>query len=365
MVRVAIGPENTAVSGESSLGVVANVPPSDLLLPEQEAAQGPDALSRLVALVGDDLRACNQTIIDRMNSQVALIPQLAAHLVAAGGKRLRPLLTLSSARMCGYEGDRHIVLAACVEFIHTATLLHDDVVDESLLRRGLASANAVFGNKASVLVGDFLFARAFHLLVTDGSLPVLGILSQASATMAEGEVLQLATQNDLSTDEARYLEVVSGKTASLFAAACEVGAVVAGRSATEAAALSSFGGNLGMAFQMVDDALDYAADQAVLGKTVGDDFREGKITLPVLVAYAAGSEADRVFWRRTIEDSEQSEADLDHALALIERTGAIRATIDKAAVFADTAKAALAIFPPSDWRSVLEDVADFTVSRVR
>jgi octaprenyl-diphosphate synthase len=278
---------------------------------------------------------------------------------------LRPLLTLSSARLCGYTGTRHIVLAACVEFIHTATLLHDDVVDESLLRRGLASANAVFGNKASVLVGDFLFARAFHLLVTDGSLPVLGILSKASATMAEGEVLQLATQNDLSTDEARYLDVVAGKTASLFAAACEVGAVVAERSAEEAAALAAFGGNLGMAFQMVDDALDYAADQAILGKTVGDDFREGKITLPVLVAYAAGSETDRIFWRRTIEDSEQSEADLDHAMALIEQTGAIRATLDKAAAFADTAKAALDVFPPSDWRHVLEDVADFTVSRVR
>jgi len=346
------------------LVVVANVPPSDVLVTEPPATQ-PDALTRLVALVGDDLRACNQTIIDRMESQVPLIPQLAAHLVAAGGKRLRPLLTLSSARMCGYQGARHIVLAACVEFIHTATLLHDDVVDESLLRRGLASANAVFGNKASVLVGDFLFARAFHLLVQDGSLPVLGILSQASATMAEGEVLQLATQNDLSTDEARYLEVVHGKTASLFGAACEVGAVVAERSAEEAAALRHYGGMLGMAFQMVDDALDYAADQAILGKTVGDDFREGKITLPVLIAYAAGSEQDRVFWRRTIEDSEQSEADLDHALRLIAETGAIEGTIAKAAKFADQAKAALSVFPRSDWRVVLEDVADFTVSRHR
>jgi len=218
-----------------------------------------------------------------MHSPVTLIPQLAAHIVAAGGKRLRPLLTLACARMCGYPGERHIKLAACVEFIHTATLLHDDVVDESLLRRGMASANAVFGNQASVLVGDFLFARAFQLMVEDGSLAVLGILSRAAATIAEGEVLQLVTQNDLSTSEARYLEVITGKTAALFAAACEVGAVVADRPPFEAASLAEFGLNLGIAFQLVDDALDYAADQKVLGKTVGDDFREGKITLPVLL----------------------------------------------------------------------------------
>ena len=257
-----------------------------------------DALNTLVALVGDDLAACNHTIVARMDSPVALIPQLAAHLVAAGGKRLRPLLTLASARLCGYPGSaggaRHVALAACVEFIHTATLLHDDVVDESALRRGMASANAVFGNQASVLVGDFLFARAFQLMVEDGSLRVLGILSQAAATIAEGEVLQLVTQNDLSTPEARYLDVVKGKTAALFAAACQVGAVVAERPADEEAALAEYGLNLGIAFQLVDDALDYAADQATLGKTVGDDFREGKITLPVLLAYAAGDQGPRV-----------------------------------------------------------------------
>ena len=267
-----------------------------------------------------------------MDSPVALIPQLAAHIVAAGGKRLRPLLTLAAARLCGYPGDpRHVKLAACVEFIHTATLLHDDVVDESLLRRGLASANAVFGNKASVLVGDFLFARAFQLMVEDGSLVVLAILSRAAATIAEGEVLQLVTQNDLSTSEARYLEVIKGKTAALFAAACEVGAWWPAGRQREAAALADYGMNLGIAFQLVDDALDYAADQAVLGKTVGDDFREGKITLPVLVAYQAGDAAERDFWRRTIEASEQSDADLDRALHLMERCGAIRATLERAA----------------------------------
>jgi octaprenyl-diphosphate synthase len=328
-----------------------------------------DALSALLALVQDDLEACNRTIVARMDSPVALIPQLAAHIVAAGGKRLRPLLTLASARMCGYPAARgvlrHVHLAACVEFIHTATLLHDDVVDESLLRRGLASANAVFGNKASVLVGDFLFARAFQLMVEDGSLEVLAILSRAAATIAEGEVLQLVTQNDLSTSEARYLDVVKGKTAALFAAACQVGAVVADRPQREERALAEYGLNLGIAFQLVDDALDYAADQAILGKTVGDDFREGKITLPVLVAYQGGGPAERSFWKRTIESSEQREDDLDYALRLMSRTGAIPATIERAARFAASAQAALAIFPDSPLRRALLNVADYTVSRGR
>ena len=327
---------------------------------------GEDALAALVALVRDDLEACNRAIVARMDSPVALIPQLAAHIVAAGGKRLRPVLTLAAARLCGYAGGmRHVHLAACVEFIHTATLLHDDVVDESLLRRGLASANAVFGNKASVLVGDFLFARAFQLMVEDGSLAVLRILSGAAATIAEGEVLQLATQNDLSTTVERYLDVVRGKTAALFAAACEVGAVVAGQPAAEVAALHDYGMNLGIAFQLVDDALDYAADQAVLGKTVGDDFREGKITLPVLAAYAAGDAPQRAFWQRTIEASEQTEADLDHAMDLMTRCGAIPVTLSRAAEFASLAKRNLAAFPESPVRRALLAVADYTVSRAR
>ncbi len=322
-----------------------------------------DALARLDALVGADLVRCNELIVERMDSPVALIPQLAAHLVAAGGKRLRPLLTLASARLCGYEGPRHVRLAACVEFIHTATLLHDDVVDDSHLRRGLASANAVFGNKASVLVGDFLFARAFQLMVEDGSLRVLEILSQAAATIAEGEVLQLQTQNDLSTPISRYLDVIRGKTAALFEAACEVGAVVADRPAAEARALRDYGASLGMAFQLVDDALDYAADQATLGKTVGDDFREGKITLPVLAAYAAGDAEERAFWQRTIEASEQDEQDLAHAMALIADRGAIQATLERAGRFAAEAKAALGVFPESEALQALQAVADYTLSR--
>jgi octaprenyl-diphosphate synthase len=324
-----------------------------------------DVLDRLISLMDGDLEACNREIVARMQSPVALIPQLAAHIVAAGGKRLRPLLTLASARLCGCQaGSRHVALAACVEFIHTATLLHDDVVDESSLRRGLASANAVFGNKASVLVGDFLFARAFQLMVADGSLRVLDILSRAAATIAEGEVLQLVTQNDLETTEARYLDVIRGKTAALFEAACEVGAVVAGRE-DAAPPLASYGGNLGIAFQLVDDALDYAAEQATLGKTVGDDFREGKVTMPVLAAYAAGDEAERRFWQRTVGEGEIADGDLAQAMALMARHGAIEATLSRAAGFAAEARASLLSFPPSPLRAVMEEVADYTVARVR
>ncbi len=360
------------------MGLAASLPESaaatsrgdrhDARAPE---ACGEAALNALAALLHDDMLACNRAILARMDSPVTLIPQLAAHLIAAGGKRLRPLLTLASAQLCGYPGDagagaiRHVNLAACVEFIHTATLLHDDVVDESRLRRGLASANAVFGNKASVLVGDFLFARSFQLMTEDGSLEVMAILSKASATIAEGEVLQMATQNDLSTSMERYLEVIHGKTAALFAAACRVGAVVAGRPERDALALDSYGTNLGMAFQLVDDALDYAADQRLLGKTVGDDFREGKITLPVLAAYGAGNEQDRQFWRRVIEDSAQEPDDLEHALGLIAATDAIGATLRRAADYAERARDALSPFPDSRIRQLLGEVAAYTVSRGR
>ena len=331
-------------------------------VPDMKAAT-PDALTRLAARLNDDLHATNRTIIANMASEVVLIPQLAAHIVAAGGKRLRPLLTLAAARLFDYDGMRHVGLAACVEFIHTATLLHDDVVDESLLRRGLASANAVFGNKASVLVGDFLFARAFELMVADGSLDVLRILSHAAATIAEGEVLQLTTQNDLGTDEARYFQVIEGKTAALFAAACEVGAVVAGQDDRMCEALQQYGRNLGMAFQLIDDALDYAADEGELGKTVGDDFREGKLTYPVLLAHERGDSAERAFWQRTIENGEQKPADLATALDLIASHGAIERTLDRARAFAEQARAALLAVPANSLRLILLDVADYTVSR--
>ncbi len=309
------------------------------------------------------MQATNRAIVARMDSPVALIPQLAAHLVAAGGKRLRPLLTLAAARLCGYEGERHVQLAACVEFIHTATLLHDDVVDESVLRRGLASANAVFGNKASVLVGDFLFARAFQLMVADGSLEVLRILSTAAATIAEGEVLQLSTQNDIATTEDKYFEVIRGKTAALFAAACEVGGVIANRPPAMCAALASYGMDLGMAFQLVDDALDYNANVAELGKTIGDDFREGKLTYPVLIAIRDGEPTERLFWERVIGAGEQTDTDLATALKLIARHNAIERTVAKARQFAESASQALEIFPGSALRDNLQEIALYTTAR--
>lgn len=323
----------------------------------------PDALDSLVDLVGADLTRVNQLIIQNMQSDVQLIPQLAGHIIAAGGKRLRPLLTLAAAHMCGYRGDRAAGLAACVEFIHTATLLHDDVVDDSALRRGEASANAVWGNKASVLVGDFLFSRAFQLMVADGSLRVLEILSTASAVIAEGEVLQLMTSNDTATTEQAYLEVVKGKTAALFAAACEVGAVVAGRPKIEEDALQSFGLNLGITFQLIDDALDYSAKQETLGKTVGDDFREGKITLPVILAYLRGDAAERSFWQRTLEKVEQEDGDLRRAIHLMEHHGALKDTVARAAHYGAIARDALGIFPDGPQKQALINVIDFCIDR--
>lgn len=328
---------------------------------------GEAGLRALADYLATDMQACNQVIVDRMQSSVALIPQLAAHLVAAGGKRLRPLLTLASARLCGYNNQdgrmRHVEIAACVEFIHTATLLHDDVVDDSQLRRGLASANAIFGNKASVLVGDFLFARAFQILTADASLDVMAILSAASATLAEGEVMQMTTQNDLSTSVDQYLQVIYGKTAALFAAACESGAVLGDVAPQAREALRVYGANLGMAFQLVDDALDYSADQAVLGKEVGDDFKEGKVTLPVLAAYEAGSEEDRVFWRRVIEECEQQPEDLDAALLRIAQTNAIGITLSKAEDYATLARQALQDFPDNDLKAILLETASYSASR--
>lgn len=322
------------------------------------------ALDVLTDLVADDMKRVNETIIQRMHSPVALIPQLAGHLVAAGGKRLRPMLTLASARLCGYEqGENHIRLATCVEFIHTATLLHDDVVDESILRRGQASANALFGNKPSVLVGDFLFSRAFELMVEVGNLPVLGILSRASAIIAEGEVQQLITANDISTTEDAYREVISGKTAELFAAACKVGAEVANRPEAEAKALYDYGMALGLAFQIVDDCLDYSASQERLGKTVGDDFREGKITLPVILAIQKANSEERAFWTRTLEDLKQGDGDLKRAMDLMTRHGALAATAERAREYGTRAKAALEIFPHTPIRRALREIVDFCISR--
>ncbi|MDA8231547.1 MAG: polyprenyl synthetase family protein [Magnetospirillum sp.] len=330
---------------------------------EDERGKKAKSFDSLVALVKEDLEKVNRTVIERMHSPVKLIPQLAGHLVVAGGKRLRPVLTLASARLAGHRGERHVKLAACVEFIHTATLLHDDVVDESELRRGQASANTLFGNKPSVLVGDFLFSRAFELMVEDGSLAVLAILSRASSVIAEGEVLQLITANDTETNEDAYLEVIRSKTAALFAAACRIGAVVADRPKVEEEALDSYGLNLGIAFQLIDDVLDYSAKQAVLGKTVGDDFREGKITLPVILAFRRGDKEERDFWRRTVERLDQTEADLDRAIALMEKHGSLADTVARARHYGSIARDALGIFPDSAVKQAMIDVIDFCIDR--
>ncbi len=331
---------------------------------EEERGKAPrPSAAALQQLVGDDLKLVNDLIVRRMHSPVALIPQLAGHIVAAGGKRLRPMLTLASARMCGYQGQRHIALAACVEFIHTATLLHDDVVDESDLRRGLATANALWGNKASVLVGDFLFSRAFQLMVEDGSLEVLAILANAAALIAEGEVMQLTTANDTETTETAYLEVIKAKTATLFAAACRIGAVVASRPRVEEEALESYGMNLGIAFQLVDDVLDYAAHQATLGKTVGDDFRDGKITLPVVLAFLRGDEEERRFWRRTLEAQEQGEGDLARAIALMDRHHSLRDSVERARHYGAMARDALGVFPDGAEKRALIELIDFAIDR--
>lgn len=321
------------------------------------------SLDELHALIADDLKAVNEEIIKRMQSPVALIPQLASHIVAAGGKRLRPMLTLASAELCGYTGKRHITLATCVEFIHTATLLHDDVVDESELRRGRDTANAIFGNSASVLVGDFLFSRSFELMVEDGSLKVLGILSRASSVIAEGEVLQLMTTNDTETGETQYLQVIESKTAQLFAAACQIGAVVADRPKVEEDALEAFGMNLGVVFQLIDDVLDYQADQEKLGKTVGDDFREGKITLPVILAFRRGDEEERTFWRRTLEDLEQTDDDLEHAIKLMHKHSSLSDSIDRARHYGAIARDALGIFKDCPQKRALIGLIEFCIQR--
>lgn len=330
---------------------------------KNERAKPIATLERLTSLLEADLARVNHLILDRMQSPVALIPQLAGHIIAAGGKRLRPMLTLATSRMCGYVGERHIALAAAVEFIHTATLLHDDVVDASDLRRGLATANALWGNKPSVLVGDFLFSRAFELMVEDGSLRILDILSKASAVIAEGEVLQLVTSNDVATTEAAYLEVINAKTAQLFAAASRIGAVLGERSEAEEAALEAFGRNLGIAFQLIDDMLDYSAHQAELGKTVGDDFRDGKITLPVVLALRAGDEREHRFWHRTLEEMDQHEDDLPRAIELMRHHGTLAATLERAREYATAARRALSTFRSSPERDALDEVIDFCLAR--
>ena len=325
--------------------------------------QRPPSLDPLVQLVAADMNAVNAVILDRMQSKVALIPELAGHLIAGGGKRMRPMLTLASANLLGYPGTRHHKLAAAVEFIHTATLLHDDVVDGSGMRRGKRTANLIWGNPASVLVGDFLFSRAFELMVEDGSLKVLRILSHASAVIAEGEVNQLTAQRQIDTDEDHYLEIISAKTAALFAAACRVSPVVAEASEDAEHALECYGRNLGIAFQLSDDVIDYASDSETMGKGVGDDFRDGKMTLPVILAYSRGNADDRSFWRSAIGGERVSDEDLVHAIGLLRDTGALVDTIERARLYGRRAIDALAIFPAGKAKAALTEAAEFAVAR--
>ncbi len=320
---------------------------------------------RLAEALAADLAAVNALIRDRMASQHApRIPEVTAHLVEAGGKRLRPMLTLAAARLSGYDGTDHHKLAATVEFIHTATLLHDDVVDESAQRRGRPTANLLWDNKSSVLVGDYLFARSFQLMIETGNLRVLDILADASATIAEGEVLQLTAAQSTATDEATYLQIIRGKTAALFAAATEVGAIVAGAPEDQVTGLRDYGDALGIAFQMADDLLDYLGDAKTTGKNVGDDFRDRKMTLPVIHAYAAGDAEERAFWNRVIGQGDQQPGDLDHAMTLMARHGSLEAARAEALRWGARARAALAPCPDTDLRAVLADLADYVVNRL-
>ena len=331
----------------------------------ESAVQKITPQDRLSAALADDMAAVNRLIRERMASEHApRIPEVTAHLVEAGGKRLRPLLTLAAARMLGYPGDDHVKLAATVEFIHTATLLHDDVVDESQRRRGRPTANLLWDNKSSVLVGDYLFSRSFQLMVETGNLRVLDILANASATIAEGEVLQLTAAQDLRTNEAIYLQVIRGKTAALFAAATEVGGVIAGADDALVAALRDYGDALGIAFQIVDDILDYGGSDTVIGKNTGDDFRERKLTLPLIKAVAKATPEERAFWVRVIEKGDQRDDDLAQAMVILHRHGAISACREAALDWSARAKASLGNLPVHPLRDTLLELADFVVSRV-
>jgi octaprenyl-diphosphate synthase len=327
-----------------------------------ESPQAP-SLDRLAELVAPDMERVNAAIVARTGSDVAMIPEVANHLISSGGKRLRPMLTLAMAKLSGYPGDGHIELAAAVEFMHTATLLHDDVVDESDMRRGKLAARMLWGNEASVLVGDFLLGQAFRMMVEVGNLHALEILSAAAAVIAEGEVMQLGAAKNTATNEDEYLSVIRAKTAELFAAACEVGPALAGKGKAELAACRSFGMNLGIAFQLIDDALDYGGKSAKLGKNVGDDFREGKITLPVVLSFRRGTQQEREFWNRTLGQGDIREDDLETAIALVARHRAIEDTVGRARHYGAIAADALALVPQSEIKSALIDAVGFCIGR--
>ena len=319
---------------------------------------------QLAFALSDDMAKVNTLIQLRMASEHApRIPEVTAHLVDAGGKRLRPMLTLAAARMCGYTGPFQIHLAATVEFIHTATLLHDDVVDESAQRRGRPTANLLWDNQSSVLVGDYLFSRAFQLMVETGNLRVLDILANASATIAEGEVLQLSAAKDVETTEEIYFKVIRGKTAALFAAAMEVGAVIAEQDDKIVQALYNYGDALGIAFQIVDDLLDYTGTKAT-GKSIGNDFREQRLTLPVIKAIAVADDSELAFWQKCIGKGKQEDGDLEYAMAIMNRYNSLDETRLQAIFWANKAKVALNFIPEHKLKKMLMDLSDYVVDRI-
>ena len=328
-----------------------------------EPVPTPNAAERLAQLAYDDMRRVDALILERLDSHVDLIPELARYLIEAGGKRVRPMITVAAGNLLGYSEDAVMKLAAAVEFIHTATLLHDDVVDESGMRRGKTAANLIWGNASSVLVGDFLFARSFSLMVEAGSMKALGVLSAAASTIAEGEVRQLSAVKDMSVSVETYMEIIDAKTAALFAAAAQVSGIVAGRSEADEKALETYGRELGLAFQLVDDALDYGGQAKKLGKSVGDDFREGKVTLPVALCIAEAEGEEAKFWQRVIAETDQRDGDFEQALAYMNARGTIKATVKQAKDHAKSARMALQRFPSNKWREALEDLADFVVER--
>jgi octaprenyl-diphosphate synthase len=319
----------------------------------------------LYAALEGEMQSVDNLIKQRMSSEHApLIHDLTSHLISAGGKRLRPLLTLASAVLCGYGGQHHINLAAVVEFIHTATLLHDDVIDESLQRRGRPTANMLWDNKSSVLVGDFLFARAFQLMVETGSLEVLDSLSNASAEISESEVLQMSLSQNLATTQEQYMQVIKGKTATLFASACEVGGLISGAPDTQVEALQLYGQALGISFQMVDDFLDYSGYKVTLGKNVGDDFREKKITLPIIYSLQNDNKNNHEFWKRTLAKGEQTSGDFETSQVLLAKDGSLEKTRIEAIAWSNIAKSQLKIFPEGKLNNLLIDLTDFVVARV-
>jgi len=335
-----------------------------IVIPLEENRPPQASIKPLMELVNQDMKLVNQLILSKTGSNVEMIPQIAKHLIDSGGKRLRPMLTLAAAQMCAYEGTHHITLAASVEFMHTATLLHDDVVDESDMRRGKKSARMLWGNQASVLVGDFLLGQAFRMMVDAGSMDALDVLSNAATVIAEGEVMQLAVAQNMETNEDDYLTIIRSKTAALFSAAAEVGPIIAGAEKPVRDAFRSYGTNLGVAFQLVDDALDYGGSKALLGKNTGDDFREGKITLPVLLCYRRGNEDDRAFWKEAMENGSSDDEALLQANALMEKYGAIKDTVARARHYGQIARDALAPLPDSPQKDALLDVVKFCISRV-